>query len=206
MLLGSVCAAAGEDQTARSSSVVNATTPASSGAIRELRGDTMGTTYMVKIYNPPEFESDVAIEVDAELRSVNDQMSTYLKSSEISRFNDSDSTDWFDVSLETAEVVSAALEIAEATDGAFDVTVGPLVNAWSFGPDPKTNEIPSDTEITSLRESVGYKKLAVRIDPPALKKSVPELKVDLSSIAKGHGVDRVVELLARLGAESVFVE
>lgn len=194
--------AAAEDAAAEDA----ASKTASDAVMRELHGETMGTTYMVKIYNPPRFESDVAIEVDAELRKVNDQMSTYLKSSEISRFNDSDSTDWFDVSEETAEVVGAALEISEATAGAFDVTIGPLVNVWSFGPDPKTNEIPSDAVITSLRESVGYKKLAVRNDPPALKKSVPSLKVDLSSIAKGHGVDRVVERLADLGAKNVFVE
>ncbi|GAA5506753.1 hypothetical protein Rcae01_02206 [Novipirellula caenicola] len=205
-MLGSAGSTFGGDLLAQSDPANNSDATAGDAVIRELRGATMGTTYMVKIYDPPEFESDVAIAVDAELRAVNDQMSTYLKSSEISRFNDSDSTDWFDVSVETAEVVSAALEIAEATGGAFDVTVGPLVNAWSFGPDPKTNVVPSDSVIDTLRESVGYKKLAVRMDPPALKKSVPTLKVDLSSIAKGHGVDRVVDRLADLGAENVFVE
>ncbi len=195
-----------QDAPAQSVPANDATKAAGSTPVRELHGETMGTTYMVKIYNPPKFESDVAIAVDAELRAVNDQMSTYLKSSEISRFNDSDSTDWFDVSAETAMVVSASLDISKATQGAFDVTIGPLVNAWSFGPDPKTNQIPSDAAITSLRESVGYEKLSVRIDPPALKKSVPSLKVDLSSIAKGHGVDRVVDRLADLGAKNVFVE
>ncbi|TWU24123.1 Thiamine biosynthesis lipoprotein ApbE precursor [Novipirellula galeiformis] len=174
--------------------------------IREFRGQTMGTTYMVKVYDPPKLADGIDIEIDAELRSVNDQMSTYLKSSEISRFNASESTDWFDVSAETALVVDAALRISKATNGAFDVTVGPLVNAWSFGPDAKTNTVPSDETIATLRESVGYEKLAVRIEPPALKKSTSSLKVDLSSIAKGHGVDRVIALLERHGAKNVFVE
>ncbi|MEM9585844.1 MAG: FAD:protein FMN transferase, partial [Planctomycetota bacterium] len=107
---------------------------------------------------------------------------------------------------ETAEVVAYAQVVSEATDGAFDVTVGPLVNAWSFGSTERTRTIPSDASLQELRSSVGYQKLAVRIDPPALRKSIPELQVDLSSIAKGHGVDRVVELLARLGFASVFVE
>ncbi|MFG0262130.1 MAG: FAD:protein FMN transferase, partial [Novipirellula sp. JB048] len=174
--------------------------------LREFRGQTMGTTYMVKVYDPPSWEGEIALRIDAELRSVNDQMSTYLKSSEISRFNASESTDWFDVSAETAAVVAAAQRIARATDGAIDVTVAPLVNAWSFGPDERTETVPSDAAIAALRESVGYEKLAVRTEPPALKKSLPTLQVDLSSIAKGHGVDRVVALLASQGAKNVFVE
>ncbi|TWU45746.1 Thiamine biosynthesis lipoprotein ApbE precursor [Novipirellula aureliae] len=174
--------------------------------ILELRGPTMGTTYMVKIYDPPAFKEPIAEEIDAELRLVNDQMSTYLKSSELSRFNDSDSTDWFEVSRDTALVVQMALEVAEATGGAFDPTVGPLVNAWSFGPDPKTQEVPSEQKLAELRKLVGYKNLSVRTDPPALKKLIPSLRVDLSAIAKGHGVDRVVELLAQADAKNVFVE
>jgi len=174
--------------------------------ILELRGPTMGTTYMVKIYDPPTFEEPIAEAIDSELRLVNDQMSTYLKSSELSRFNDSGSTDWFDVSHDTAVVVKMALEVAEATDGAFDPTVGPLVNAWSFGPNPRTNQVPSDEKLAELRNSVGYTNLSVRADPPALKKSIPSLRVDLSAIAKGHGVDRVVELLGEAGAKNIFVE
>lgn len=172
----------------------------------ELRGATMGTTYLVKIFDPPKLDSDVRFEIDAELRRVNDQMSTYLKSSELSRFNASESTDWFEVSKETAEVVAFAQEVAKKTEGAFDVTVGPLVNAWSFGTTPRDQKIPSDEQIAALRKSVGYEKVSVRTDPPAIRKSVPGLKIDLSAIAKGHGVDRVVELLDSMGAKNVFVE
>mgnify|MGYP001547009792 CR=1 FL=1 len=89
----------------------------------------MGTTYTVKIFEPPSFDSEIQFEVDAVLRRVNDQMSTYLKTSEVSRFNQSESTDWFDVSAETATVVAFAQEVSRATQGAVDVTVGPLVNA-----------------------------------------------------------------------------
>ncbi len=172
----------------------------------ELRGATMGTTYSVKIFDPPVFQDDVQLAVDAELRRVNDQMSTYLKSSELSRFNASPSTDWFDVSKETAMVVAYAQDIAAKTDGAFDVTVGPLVNAWSFGPEPRNQTIPSAEKLAALRQSVGFQKLQVRSDPPALRKSVPGLQVDLSALAKGHGVDRVVELLDSMDAHNVFVE
>ncbi len=174
--------------------------------ILEFRGATMGTTYLVKVFDPPQFQSDIRLAIDAELRRVNDQMSTYLKSSELGRFNASKSTDWFDVSGETAMVVKFALSVSVETDGAFDVTVGPLVNAWSFGTGPRPQKVPDEAVLRRIQASVGYQKLSVRTDPPALRKSVADLQVDLSALAKGHGVDRVVELLDSAGAGNVFVE
>ncbi|MCG8649293.1 MAG: FAD:protein FMN transferase [Pirellulales bacterium] len=172
----------------------------------QLRGETMGTLYTVKIFDPPEFSTDVRFAVDAELRSVNDQMSTYLKSSELSRFNASESTDWFPVSEQTASVVEFALQVSEQTAGAFDVTVGPLVNLWGFGPDQRPPQVPQDQTIEEVRSSVGYQKLSVRTKPPALRKTVAGLQVDLSALAKGHGVDRVIQLLQSMGAANCFVE
>lgn len=176
----------------------------------ELVGRTMGTTYSVKIFDPPagklKSTAEVQLDVDALLRRVNDQMSTYLQSSEISRFNASDSTDWFQVSPETAFVVDFAQQVASKTGGAFDVTIAPLVNAWSFGSAPRTETIPPPELLDELKQTIGYDKLSVRTDPPALRKSVPELQVDLSAIAKGHAVDQVVTLLNEAGAENVFVE
>ena len=176
------------------------------GKMLSWSGETMATTYSVKVFNPPSDHNALRFGVDGVLRRVNDQMSTYLKSSEISRFNESESTDWFDVSIETATVVRFAQDLSVMTDGAFDVTVGPLVNAWSFGPGARTQTVPSQETLDSLTRVIGYKKLEVRLESPALKKSDPGLKVDLSAIAKGHGVDRVVRYLNESGAENVFVE
>ena len=175
--------------------------------VREFRGETMGTLYTVKVAGADDIDDPtLRFSIDAELRRVNDQMSTYLKSSEITQFNQSTSTDWFDVSADFADVVALAQEIAEKTDGALDITVGPLVNAWSFGTTERSQTVPAPETIEKLMESVGYKQLDVRKDPPALRKSIPSLQIDLSSIAKGHGVDRVVVKLAELGANDVFVE
>ena len=122
----------------------------------ESRGPTMGTLYMVKIFDPPaELDADWKQRVDAELRRVNDQMSTYLESSELSRFNASASTDWIDVSEETAMVVAKSLEIHRLSGGAFDITVAPLVNAWSFGPGKRSLAPPDDATIESLRAKLG---------------------------------------------------
>ncbi|QDV12993.1 Thiamine biosynthesis lipoprotein ApbE precursor [Rosistilla oblonga] len=174
--------------------------------ILQSAGKTMGTRYEVKIANPPaELPADWQLLIDRELRRVNDQMSTYIATSEISRFNSSDSSDWFDVSAETANVVAAALEISGKTDGAFDVTVGPLVNLWSFGPEQHEKSVPDQAALDAAAAVTGYQSLHVRTDPPALRKDKPGLQVDLSSIAKGHGVDRIVDLMQGLGCKNVFV-
>lgn len=179
----------------------------SGSSILETRGQTMGTSYMVKIFDPPnDLATDWRELVDAELRSVNDQMSTYLESSELSRFNRSDSIDWIEVSPETASVVAKSLEIFELSGGTFEMTIAPLVNAWSFGPGKRNHSPPDDAAIVSSLENIGSAGITVQSDPPAIRKSNPKLTIDLSAIAKGHGVDRVVGVVNRLGAKNVFVE
>jgi FAD:protein FMN transferase len=171
-----------------------------------LSGSTMGTTYSIKVFDSPVLADDLAMAVDAELRRVNSEMSTYLKTSEISRFNDSPSTDWFPVSPQLAMVVQAAIRVSEKSDGAFDVTVGPLVDAWNFGAAQRTGKVPDQASLEKMRPRIGYQKLHVRDEPPGLKKDIAQLRVDLSAIAKGHGVDRVVDRLAELDCKNVFVE
>ena len=157
----------------------------------ELRGFTMGTHYTVRLAQlPPGMVSEeIQTRIEASLATVNRQMSTYLPDSELSRFNRWESEDWFPVSPATAKVVAAAQEISRQTDGAFDVTVGPLVNLWSFGPDARPDAPPTEDEIERARARVGYRRVEVRPKPPALRKSDPDVYVDLSAIAKGYAVD-----------------
>ena len=173
-----------------------------------LRGSTMGTTYSVQVTELPPSVDGVALQrrIDALLREVNGLMSTYQPDSELSLFNASQSTEWFPVSPELARVVNQAQEINAASDGAFDVTVGPLVNLWGFGPEVKADQLPTQPEIDAALANTGHAKLQVRIDPPALRKERPGLYVDLSAIAKGYGVDRVAELLAEEGIANALVE
>lgn len=161
-----------------------------------LEGKTMGTYYSVKYLSSADTPSLQALqaEIDRRLELVNDQMSTYRPDSELSRFNQSREVDTpFPVSAATAKVVAEAIRISKLTDGALDVTVGPLVNLWGFGPEGRINSIPSAEELAKRRNWVGIEKLAVQGD--ALIKQVPELYVDLSAIAKGYGVDVVAEYL-----------
>ena len=173
----------------------------------KLSGETMGTFYQITLAaSEGRPESDqLKSDIEALLAQINQQMSTYLEESEISRFNASDSTDWFPVSSDFAKVVSDALEIAKQTDGNFDPTVGPLVNLWHFGPESSGQEIPNDDLIKQTVEVVGYEKLGVHLSPPAIRKEKAALKIDLSAIAKGYAVDRVAELLAEMGYRNYLV-
>ncbi len=168
---------------------------------RETQGRTMGTDYLLKVADfldkgDPQAWPALKKKVQARLDKIDAAMSTFKPDSEISRFNASASTDWFEVSPDTAAVVKLALEISELTDGAFDITAAPVVNLWGFGPE-KANLTLKDLEQQSLalKSKIGYDKLEVQENPPAIKKSIPELTLDLSAVAKGFAVDCLAELL-----------
>ncbi len=173
-----------------------------------IQGRTMGTTYSVKFtaeHSAPILLS-VSKQVEDELRSINEHMSTYSDASEISRFNSSQSTEWFPVSADTANVISLALEYSKETEGAFDVTVGGLVELWGFGAADRRTTAPTDEQIESHLRNVGYQRLHVRTDAPALRKDTPELAVDLSAIAPGYAVDRIAQLLESSDIHNFFIE
>jgi thiamine biosynthesis lipoprotein len=176
-----------------------------------LQGSTMGTRYMVKITNAPgtnvlDQYPDLAQHLDAILDTVNQQMSTWIPLSEISRFNNSPDTSWFSVSKDLAFVVKKAQAVSEWSNGAFDITIMPLVNLWGFGPENRNMLVPDEQELSERLQWIGWQKLSVRANPPALKKSIPQLTIDLSAIAKGYGVDRLAIYLDGLGIEHYFVE
>jgi thiamine biosynthesis lipoprotein len=104
------------------------------------------------------------------------------------------------------DLVELAQSISALSDGAFDVTVGPLVNLWGFGPETQPFRIPEAQAIVDARERVGYRKLHCRPQPPALRKDQPDLYVDLSGIAKGYGVDRIADILEQAGVAAYLAE
>ena len=177
-----------------------------------LDGQTMGTTYHIVIAgsasNLSEGQTPEAVqqEIDAALARIDEQMSTWRDDSELSRFNASESTDWFEVSPALAVVVTESLRIAELSDGAFDPTVGPLVRLWSFGSKAGERKLPDPEQITAAQAHTGWQKVEVRIEPPALRKSDPLVELDLSAIAKGYGVDVVSARLVELGLANHLVE
>jgi len=111
------------------------------------------------------------------------------------------------VSVLLIDAVEEAQAVSRASGGAFDVTVGPLVRAWGFGAGAvETGAAPAPAELERLRESVGYRKLESRYRPPALRKSVATLHLDLDAIAPGLAVDQIAERLEALGVRDYLVE
>lgn len=135
-------------------------------------------------------------------------MSTYRADSDLSRFNRLRSTDWIPVADDVARLAGIARGVSEQTGGAFDVTVGPLVNLWGFGPGQPPGgfgTIPTDAMIESARRHVGYRLLDSRAAPPALRKSDPLVYADFSGIAKGYAAELVGRRLEELGARDYLV-
>lgn len=168
----------------------------------------MGTTYTVKVASPPAPIDSHALRVviDDVLARIDRSMSGYRSDSEISRFNASPSTEWIDVSADVATVIRAALEISELSHGAFDVTVMPLVNAWGFGTARSADPLPDDSAIARIRDRVGYQKLHVRADPPALRKDAGDITIDLNGIAPGYAVDLLAERLLSMHIENFMID
>lgn len=176
--------------------------------VAKLDGRTMGTTWhaVLEFNGDDSSAEDFEEQIEVRLAEINRLMSTYDPESELSRFNASQSTDWFEVSSETAVVISAALEIAEKSNGQFDPTVGPLVNLWGFGPNGRRRDPPSEEQIAAARANVGYQQVEARLDPPAIRKSNGEVYLDLSAIAKGYASDAVVERLGTPDDGKPFVD
>ena len=167
----------------------------------ELRGPTMGTSYTIKVVGGE--QEGLRDGVDVTLARANALFSTYDPDSEISRFNAHRSTQPFEVSGEFAALALRALQLAEATGGAFDPTVSPLVDLYGFGPTER--RVPDDAEIEAARARVGYGKLDA-FDEGVLRKASADLEIDFSAIAKGWAVDRVADLLVERGATGFMVE
>lgn len=172
-------------------------------------GRTMGTSYHITVVPPGTAGlklDELQQHIDTRLQEINQRMSTYIGDSELSRINKAEAQKWVQVSKETAEVIRAAQQISIETEGAFDITLGNLVNLWGFGPDINLYSIPDTERIKSTLALCGYQNLKIQRDPPQVKKLNDSLYVDLSGIAKGYGVDQIAELLVKQGFPDHLVE
>lgn len=180
---------------------------ASPSEMPRIEGETMGTTYSVVVAGAAADELPrIRAVVEAELRAVDEAMSTYRADSELSRFNRHASTQPFAASPALLEVFGTAREISELTGGAFDVTAAPLVAAWGFGATDRAPMPPTAAELAAARRAVGYRLVVVDATRGALTKLRPDVACDLSGIAKGYAVDRAVAALAAAGHRDVLVE
>ncbi|MBC7365712.1 MAG: FAD:protein FMN transferase [Undibacterium sp.] len=171
-----------------------------------LNGRAMGTTWSVKFLqpvpplNPPTLHARIA----EKLEQLEQQFSTYRPTSEVSRFNARPSTEWIAASPELVRVAADSRRLSARTSGVFDPTIEPLVRLWGFGAQRRTGNLPASAEIAAARARVDWRRLEVRVSPPAVRKTSPDLAVDFSSMAKGFAADAVSELLVSLGASHHF--
>ena len=170
-----------------------------------ITGPTMGTTYNVKFVPVDGVEKEtLKQQIEQSLIDINLLMSTYIEDSELSRFNQWSSVKPFPMSAQTLKVLNEAKRLGNMSAGSLDVTVGPLVNLWGFGPQSRPVKIPSDELINITRQQVGLKKLT--LGPSWARKTEPTLYVDLSTIAKGYAVDQLTELLGTHKIKNYLVE
>lgn len=181
----------------------------SGGEIQQLNGFTMGTSYQVQIVDMPvDISSEaIALEVNELLRQLDTEtFSTFAANSELSRFNRHAVNTPFSVSQEMLEVLLLAEEISQLSEGGFDITIGPLVNLWGFGPVIQEDDVaPEQAQIDAAIGSIGYQNLLIDQAKSEIRKT-KELYVDLSGIAKGYAVDQLAEYFDKAGVENYFLE
>lgn len=162
-------------------------------------GAALGTSYNITYLSTSELNFER--EIDSLFHVLNQSMSTYLPTSDISRINAGDTTVVVDGMFR--EVFGLSARVFEATEGYFDPTVGVLVNAWGFGPG---QELKMDsTKVDSLLDYVGFNKVSIGLDH-RIKKADPAIYFDFNAIAKGYAVDRLAALLRNKGIANFLVE
>lgn len=170
-----------------------------------LAGATMGTTWSARLALPSHVSRDAArVAIQQALDLVVAQMSTWDSTSDLSRYNRADQG-WQTLPPDCLYVLRHALQLAADTQGAYDPTIGPLVNAWGFGPPPYASEPPGAETITTLQQRCGWTRMVV--DMAGQRAWQPGgAYLDLSAIAKGYGVDLAAQALRTLGVEHYLME
>lgn len=181
-----------------------------SKASQGFNGRIMGTGYSVTLGNHASLEDTVHPLVLAELQAIDTAMSTWRSASEISQFNNGNHDDWHAISASTMDVLQHALNTSRNTHGAFDVSVGPLVNLWGFGADNPRGLAnigkPSTSLIEKTMSLVDYQSIQIDVHANTIRKLIPSAQLDLSGVAKGYAVDQVAHALDVQGVSDYLIE
>jgi thiamine biosynthesis lipoprotein len=172
-----------------------------------IEGRTMGTTYHIKVVaGAQEGVKGLKEKIDRRLEAINQVFSTYIKDSEISRFNAFKMRgEKFQVSVDFIQVMKAGRKIHQLSQGAWDGTVNPLIDLWGFGPRKHPPRMPAKAEIKAMLQNIGFDHIQIE-EPNFLVKNRVAVTLDLNSIAKGFAVDQVSALVAADGFKNYLVE
>lgn len=182
--------------------------PAPAGPqVVEFTGAIMGTTYHIKVVADMDDDASTAtaMAIEETLKRIDGRMSTYKPDSEVSRLNAAPAGVPVAFSEETFNVFEMGLQVNRESEGAFDITVGPLVNAWGFGPDGPT-QTPTESELAALLQLVGADKITLERAGRTVTKAADAVYCDPASVAEGYAVDQVAELLQARGYGHYMVE
>ncbi|WP_039058734.1 FAD:protein FMN transferase ApbE [Enterobacter sp. Bisph1] len=167
-----------------------------------LEGKTMGTFWRVSLVDiDAQQAKNLQQKIQAQLDGDDRLMSTWKGDSALMQFNHSTSTAPWPVSAAMADIITTALRVGEKTDGAMDITVGPLVNLWGFGPDKQPVKTPDQAQIDAAKARTGLAHLTVinRAGEQFLQKDLPDLFVDLSTVGEGYAADHLARLMEQQG-------
>jgi thiamine biosynthesis lipoprotein len=173
-----------------------------------LEGKTMGTFWRVSIAGVDAAkQSGLRTQIQAQLDGDDRLLSTYKADSALSRFNQSRSTEPYPVTEAMSDIVTESLRIGAKTSGAMDITVGPLVNLWGFGPDKQPVKTPTQAQIDAAKALTGLQHLTVinKAGQQWLQKDLPGLYVDLSTIGEGFAADHLARLMEQNGISRYLV-
>ncbi len=149
----------------------------------ELAGMAQGTTYHIKFVPAAGLDKEALHrEIDAKLADIDLHYSNYRDDSEIARFNQRHDTEWAEVTPDLVKMMSIAKVLHEKSNGCYDLTVKPLLEAWGFF--KHENQVPSDAQIAAAKAKVGFGKIEIDNERQRLRKTDPEAQVDLSSIGQ----------------------
>ncbi|MCX6858311.1 MAG: FAD:protein FMN transferase [Verrucomicrobia bacterium] len=169
----------------------------------KISGKTMGTTWSLR---SAQATASMRQLIQSHLDQREAVLSHWQKDSAISRFNESRSSDWQPVPHELISVVELARDIALETDGALDITLAPLIDLWGFGASGPAKSIPTETQIAEAKTRCGWQHLLTRLDPPALKKTLPDLRINVASVTEGFVIDELIALLKQHGLSDFLLE
>lgn len=168
-------------------------------------GQTMGTTYSIKLISAKPLSKSLWQEkINLRLKQVNARLSMYQKTSELSRFNAAPKDQIFRISEDLYQILDQCRHLHTLTSGAWDGTVKPLVDLWGFGTKGRRDTPPEPAEIKAALKRIGFNKL--KIGDHVLTKTIPGITLDLGSIAKGYGVDEIARLIRKGGIKNYLVE
>ena len=170
-----------------------------------LQGKTMGTTFNIKVFVPQEQLAELSLysEVTDLLADVNQSMSTYIENSEINQFNRLPAGEVMPISDDFRNVVAESIRLGQSTK-TLDVTMGPLIDLWGFGPDKRPQNRPTQSQLEQMISRIGVDKL--QLTEQGLSKSEDDLELSFSATAKGYGIDKVAELLESHQLSNYMVE